>query len=241
MAKKKILIIHPHDRTTFFLNELKNHLVDKFNNQITVFDIEPNDKSHTKCLEEISLLSKEGLIIFLGHGRSDALAGSKGDWFTPDADWEEIANHPELFYYKETFIGRNNFSVFKERKVFCLSCRSAEKVAEFSAENGVISFLGFGDIPTSAGEFGENVTPEVVNAMQRELNYIIKTSLSISIEKKLTFEGLLNHIQFITSQRLTDVLVNQKNFNERHILADHLYYLKTDAKIIGDKKLKLVE
>lgn len=241
MAVNKILIIHPYDKTTLFLNELKNHLANKFEDIITIINVETNESSHIKCLETINAFPEDGLIIFLGHGRSDSLAGSKGDWFTPNAGLEEIANEPDLFYFKETFIGKNNISVFKDKKVFCLSCRSAEKVADYSAQNGVKCFLGFGNIPTSEFEFIEEVTVDVVKAMQIELNYIIKTSLSICIEKELTFENLIEHIRFITNQRITNILVNQKDFDERYLLVDYLYYLKKEAKTIGFSKLKLVE
>lgn len=241
MAEKSILIIHPYDKTTFFLNDLKNHLVQIFRDDIIVFDIGTNDESHIECIKVINSHPENGLIIFLGHGRSDAIAGSKGDWFTPDAEWEELAKHPDLFYYKETFIGKNNSNILKGKKVFCLSCRSREKISEYLAENEVTTFLGFGDIPTSFGEFNEHVTPAAVNAMQRELNYIIKTSLTLCLSKGLTFEELLNYIHFITNQRISDILINEKHFEERHLLVDNLYLLKKEAMIIGNKRLRLIE
>jgi len=244
MAEKRILIVHPYDKTTSFLERIKNHLQSEFESDVHYFSIKPNDDSHKLCLERIDSHNKNGLIIFLGHGRSDKLYGSKADDYSAFVSEDAALEFPEKYYYNDSFINEKNIGVFKGKKVFCLACKSREKLAQNAYENGVTSFLGFGDIPTSLSEFvdkEEKVTNDVVVKMKTELNYIIKKSLALSIAKGLTFEGLLNHIQFITNQKLTDVLVNQKSFKERYIFADYLYYLKKETQIIGDRKIKLLE
>ncbi len=245
MAKKRILIIHPHDKTTQFLESINNNLQPEFSNDIQYFKIETNDNSHKQCLERIKEHPSNGIIIFLGHGRSDALYGSKGDEYSPSLEWEEIAAFPDLYYFNESFISKSNVDVFYEKKVFCLACNSNKKIAEYAIDKGAISFLGFGDIPTSSEEFSidgaTNVSSDLVNSMKRELNYIVETALAYSIRKNFSFENLLNIIQFITNQRITDILINQKDFSERYVLADYLYYLKKEAQIIGERKLKIFE
>lgn len=246
MPEKPILIVHPNDKTTKFLDKIKNHLIEMFGEQVHHFNIYPNEQSHQTCLERISVHPENGLIIFLGHGRTDKLYGSKGDLFgnAEFVSQEAKDENPDDYYGNDNFINESNAVVFKNKKVFCLACNSNDKIATFSVDSGAKSFFGFGDIPTSLSEFEdkeEKVTNDLVVRMKTELNYIIKISLSMSIERGLTFEDLLNHIQFITNQRLTDVLVNQKNFRERQKLADYLYYLKKEASIIGERKLKLLE
>lgn len=246
MSVKPILIIHPNDKTTSFLDKIKNHLIEKFDEQVHHFNIYPTEKSHNECLERISIHPKNGLIIFLGHGRTDKLYGSKGEKYDNSDFVSEAAKdeNPDAYYYNDNFINESNVEVFREKKVFCLACNSNDKIAGYAITKGAKSFLGFGNIPTSLSEFEdkeEKVTNEVVVRMKTELNYIIKTSLTLSIENGFTFDALLNHIQFITNQRLTDTLTNQKNFKERHVFADYLYHLKNDAKVFGSKKIKLVE
>ena len=73
------------------------------------------------------------------------------------------------------------------------------------------------------------------------INFIIKTSLAYCLANNSSFEQLLDVIKFITNQRLTDILMAQKNFKERYILADHLYFLKKEIKIFGNKSAKLIE
>lgn len=245
MKLKPILIIHPKDKTTSFLDKIKNHLIESFNDEVHHFNVYPNEKSHFDCLERIKIHPENGIIIFLGHGRSDKLYGSKGNLYgnVNFVSPESIDENPDAFYYNDNFINEQNISVFNGKKIFCLACNSNDKIAQFALDKGARSFFGFGDIPTSISEFEEKeetVTDNIVIKMKTELNYIIKMSLALSIAKGLTFEELLNHIHFIASQRLADVLVNQKQFKERLLLADYLYFLKKDAAILGDRKIKLV-
>lgn len=245
MPDKKILLIHPYDRTTLFLDRIKNNLVSEFDSDVHYFSIKPNDASHTRCLEKIKSHSSNGIIIFLGHGRSDKLYGSKGDFYgngeavSPEA----INENPEKYYYNDNFINNDNIEIFKDKKVFCLACNSNDKIGEYAKEKGVKVFFGFGFIPTSEGEFrerGESVSGDVVVKMKTELNYIIKKCLVYCISNKMTFESLLDLIDFSTKQRIMSILKN-KSFKERYLLADYLYYMKRDMAIYGNKKLGLLD
>lgn len=245
MPEKPILIIHPNDKTTSFLDKIKNHLIEKFDDKVHHFNIYPNDKSHQSCLERISVHPENGIIIFLGHGRTDKLYGSKGDLFANSefVSQEAKDENPDAYYYNDNFIYEGNIDVFARKKVFCLACNSNNKIASFAVDKGAKSFLGFGDIPTSISEFEdkeEKVTNDIVVSMKSELNYIIKISLAYSIYRNSSFESLLDILRFVTNQRISDILVNQKHFKERHVLADYLYYMKKSATIVGDKKSKLL-
>jgi hypothetical protein len=246
MPEKPILIVHPNDKTTSFLDKIKNHLIDKFGDQVHHYNIYPNATSHNDCLKRISAHPENGLIIFLGHGRSDKLYGSAGDLYHTSEFASPVAmiENPEAYYNNDNFINETNVKVFSGKKVFCLACNSNSKIAEYAIANGAQSFLGFGDIPTSPEEFREdgiqNVSGDIVKLMKTELNYIIKTSLEYSISKSHTFEQLHNIIQFIINQRITDTLINRVDVKERHLLTDYLYYLKKEVTVFGNKKIKLL-
>lgn len=245
MAQKKILVVHPYDKTTYFLSPIKEELKTSFENDLHFFDIETNEKSHKDCLDIIRSHPESGLIIFLGHGRSDALHGSKGDEYYPSADFEEISAFPDLYYYNESFISNRNANIFTGKKIFCLSCNSNDKIAKYAMDKGAKAFLGFGNIPSSYEEFiadgVSKITHEIVTAMKLELNYIIKRSIVYSISKSYNFEELLNVIYFITNQRIADYLVSKKDFEGRYILTDYLYQLKKEIIVYGDKRIKLIE
>jgi hypothetical protein len=245
MGEKKILIVHPYDITTSFLESIASYLRSAFPDDIHYFSIEPNNPSHQQCLKRIGIHSSNGLIIFLGHGRSDKLYGSRGDEFYADASYDLIAAFPEKYYFNEDFIHQGNVDVLSGKKVFCLACNSNDKIAKYAYDKGVTSFLGFGDIPTSPEELMaiglQNNGKDIARLMQVELNYIIKRGLQICIENNSTFEQLQNIMEFIINQRITDYLINNKSLQDRYILANNLYSLKMNIKIKGNKQLRIFD
>lgn len=209
MAQKQILLIHPNDKSTSFLDKIKNYLVQRFDDRIHHFNVYSNVESHNQCIERIKSNPDEGLVIFFGHGRTTKLYGAKGDLYD-NLDFvskDAIAEEPDKYYYNDDFINQDNAEVFQGKKVFCLACNSNDKIASFTIESGATVFLGFGDIPTSMPEFEEdgleNVSNDLVKLMKTELNYIIKRSLEIGIEKNYTFYQLKNVICFITNCKVS--------------------------------------
>jgi len=240
---KPILIIHPNDKTTKFLNRIKNHLVNNFFQKTHHFNIQYSNQSHDDCLERINSHQANGLIIFLGHGRSDSLYGSKAPFYDNDfvsSDAKE--EFPEKYYGKEIFINDSNIKAFKNKHIFCLSCNSNEKISKDAINRGAVSFIGFGDIPSSESEINDYKIDQniysiarITRIMKTEINYIFKRSLEILISDNLTFNQLYNLIVFIINQRITDILVNNKELKERYIITDMLYNLKRDMICLGDK------
>lgn len=247
MVQKQILIIHPNDKTTSFLDKIKSHLIQKFEDKIHHFNIYSNDESHSQCIDRIKSNPNDGLIIFFGHGRTTKLYGAKGDLYD-NLDFvstDAVAEQPDKYYYNDDFINQDNVDVFSGKKVFCLACNSNDKIASYAIEKGAISFLGFGDIPTSMPEFKENglenISNDIVILMKTELNYIIKRSLEIGIKKNYTFTQLKDIINFITNQRIVYYLRTDKSSKVRHILTDYLYQLKSNIKILGNSHLRLLK
>jgi len=244
---KPILIIHPKDQTTRFLDKIKHHLLHEFNGKIHHFNIQFSDVSHIQCMDRIQKHPDGGLIVFLGHGRSNALSGScSPNYDSLMVSLEAEIENPETFYGKEIFIDEQNVDVFRNKNVFCLACNSNDKIAKKAIEKGANVFLGFGDIPTSNAEFvalGESdkdiSLSRITKEIKSEINYIIKRSLEIGIKKSLAFGELKEIMRFIVNQRISDILVNKKNLKERRIIADYLYFFKRDMKLWGDSSARL--
>ena len=247
MVYRKILIVHPNDNSTAFLNRIKNHLKAKFESQTHHFNVYPNQKSHIDCINRITSHSENGFVLFLGHGRSDKLFGGKGKYYENVffVSQSAIDENPDDYYYNDDFINKENSYIFSNKKIFCLACNSNDKLAKFALDSGVKTFVGFGGIPTSKLEFEEdglkNVSHDIVKLMKTEINYIIKKSLEIGITNNYSFIQLQNTINFITSQKITYYLVERKKLKDRHLLADYLYYFKSNMQIVGDKYAKLVD
>lgn len=243
MALNDILIIHPLDNTTKALCKIKNHIASLYPEKTHIFNIHPNDASHDKCLECIYNHPKDGLIIFLGHGRSDKLYGSKGNLYEnkPFVSSDAIAEFPEKYYYNDQFINPSNYDIFNNKKIFCLACNSNE-LGKKLIDNGAMSFIGFGDLPTSHSEFTKKniaASDHLIASMKGEINYIVKRGLSHALYTNYNFEGLRNILQFITTQRIVNVLSTKVKY--RINLAFQLYSIKQEIVVLGDKKQLLLK
>ena len=238
----KILIVHPYDRSTFFLKRISNYLISSFNDKIHYFSVKTNRHSHDECLKEIQSHPENGLIIFLGHGRSDKLYGAKSDTFGEMVSLDYSTEHESVNFYEDDFINSLNLGIFKNKHIFCLSCNSNDKIAKIAVEKGALSFIGFGDIPTSLQEFaahGDYAGLRLVVMMKSEVNFIIKNAIYYSLKNKLTFDELVNIIVLITNQRISRLLLNETNLRFRTLLVDHLYFFKKDIVILGNKSERL--
>lgn len=247
--QKLLLIIHPQDSTTAFLNKIKNHLNNELSEITHHYNIKLNDESHQSCLKNIIEHSEKGLILFMGHGRSDFLYGSKGKYYGELVSEDAKKEHPEDYFHKEEFITINNIEVFNNKKVICLSCNSNGKIGSEAIKKGTKVFLGFGELPTSIEELKEqgeeNKTGTSLSLIEKilksEINYIIKQSIEYGIKNKHTFEQLYDFIRFITNQKIAFYLKNQNKIKERKIIVNYLYDFKKGIEIFGNKKESLID
>tara|TARA_B100000378_G_C18055986_1_gene414412 strand:+ start:5116 stop:5601 length:486 start_codon:yes stop_codon:yes gene_type:complete len=146
---KKILVVHPYDKSTIFLNRIKNHINVNFPENLHYFSVKPNEASHIKCLEIVKNFSNDGLIFFMGHGKSNCLYGAKGDYYGTLKNNDLEAQDPDKYYYEDNYITKQNIDVFDKKKVIALTCNSNAQVGKISIDNGAKVFMGFGDLPTS--------------------------------------------------------------------------------------------
>lgn len=246
--KKFVLIVHPKDHTTGFLSKIKNYLKSIFPDITHHFNIQFNEKSHNDCLEKISSHNSEGLILFLGHGRSEKLFGSISKLYLEEVSDEAKADSPEIYFGKETFIDFSNIQIFQNKKIICLSCNSRGKIGLEAVKKGAKVFFGFGNLPLSVQELkeeGEQNTPgsslfNVERHLKKEITYIVKKTLELGLKNNYTFLQLLNLMQFITSQIISEYLVDKKAIRERKIIVGYLYNFKKEITVYGDYNQKLL-
>lgn len=245
---KKILIVHPYDKSTSFLDRIKSHLQGEFSDDLHYFSVKPNQTSHNQCLSTIRDFSVNGLLLFMGHGKSNCLYGAKGDYYGTLENELVKSEEPDKYFYEDNFINEQNLSVFNEKKVIALSCNSNAQLGRKSVENGAKVFLGFGDLPTSIEELKEQGEEsksgvslgKIEQALKTEINDIIKKSIGIGINKNYTFSELVELIHFVTNQKISHYLVNQKKISERKLIANYLYTFKKEIKVYGNGKEKLL-
>lgn len=244
---KKLLIVHPYDKSTRFLERIKNYLQADFPNDSHYYSVKPNIESHNQCLEAISNFSASHLILFMGHGKSNRLYGAKGDYYGTLENNDVKNENPDLYYYNDDFINVGNIDILKDKKIIALSCNSNAQIGREAVAKGAKVFLGFGDLPTSIAELKEKGEEnksgvslgKIEQGLKTEINDIIKKSIVISIKKNYTFNELVDLICFVTSQKISHYLVNQKKLSERKLIANYLYTFKNEIRIYGNGGEKL--
>lgn len=233
----KILCIYPDDSSTRFLDRiqyyLKQHMLEVFH----CYKVKPNQESHDRCIARLHYRTEEELVIFLGHGRSDSLYGANNYQRALDSSYDF-----EGEYENDSFINRDNISVFSGKKIFCLSCNSAEKLGRLAYQNGAKAFIGFGDIPTddiSIPEIGRRLR-FLTARFKGEVSWIVKSSLVYSIKNNYDFFQLISLVRLLTNKRINEIIITHKNLRERRLLADYLYNFKNEMELFGDGKEKLL-
>ena len=242
MELSNILIIHPYDNSTLFLKRIASYLDFEFKGLIKYVSIKPNNSSHELGIEEILKHDEKGLIIFLGHGRSDKLFGAKSDYYGKLLSYDFQAENENVDYYNDDYINVTNCYIFKNKKVICFACNSNDLIAKTSIQFGAKTFVGFGDVPTSANEFKEKdiiVGDKIIAALKGELNIILKHTLKISIENNYDFVSFKNLFSLISNKRISEIIISKKGLRNRRLIGDVIYNLKKEIVIFGDKHQKL--
>ncbi len=220
-----ILIIHPKDKTTDFLEFISNSLLENTNRKLILFRIEGNKSSHEECIELIEKLPDETLTIFLGHGGSDYLCGTNTRDFT-----------------LEKFIEGDMLNVFERKKLLLISCRSEEYLKKYSTSCGIIASIGFGDLPSEPAEIehlqrfsGEydNINQMILDNYKKLLTQIITEALIDSLNGNFSFMQLFNRIKLRVNRSMSRIIL-ERNSNENKKLATLLFILKNELRYFGD-------
>jgi hypothetical protein len=212
----RILCIYPDYRSTKFLNSIQVSIKHILGDRFHCYKIKPTVESHVRCLAEISVHDSNESIIFLGHGRNNSLFGADFPSTYGFVSDDYLAENPHEEHLSETFISSENVSVFNSKKVFCLTCNSADGLGELAIEAGAKVFFGFGDIPTDnladqdsrlyLDRWKSPMPDRLTSIFKGEIQLIVKSSLLISLNRKLSYGELANIIRYKTNLRICDIL-----------------------------------
>lgn len=147
-----MLLVHPVDPTIKRLERLLKYVICHTDSSESLL-IKPGDIYKKKALNELEKRSKEDFIVFLGHGRSDALFGSKGAEWNAVVSPEAIEQDPDNFYNDENLICSTNYHLLKGKKIFCFACNSVELGQTLEKRGIDCVLLGFDRLPTTKEEF----------------------------------------------------------------------------------------
>jgi hypothetical protein len=178
-------------------------------------------------------------VVFIGHGRSDRLYGANSYSNVFVSPYYEAY----LDYENDNFISKDNIDVFSGKKVFCLSCNSADGLGRLAVQNGASAFIGFGDIPTDNEVLPQIGTklPHLIARFKGEITWIVKTSLLYSLKKNHNFYQLADTVRLFVNVRINENILRHRSLRQRRLLADYLYDFKQGMKLFGDGNQKLLE
>lgn len=214
-----ILIIHPQDPTTKALGRIKNHLFCEFPEDVKIFNVHANEESHKECIKVIKNCTCDDLVIYLGHGRGDSLYGAMGNSFESKmfVDSRTIEETPEEFFFEDKLINETNYGIFKGKKLICVACHSKELGKKLRG-CGISSFIGFGELPSTKGEYKEYngiISQKVVDIVKGDINLFIKRSIPFSIRNNLDFYHCYKLLQFSMAKVIAHTLSSKSRFKNQ--------------------------
>lgn len=236
----KVFAIYPIDRcySTGFLNRINTFETRNLGDDWHCFKIHFSDQDHDDCL----VASKgERFIYYMGHGGETKLCGSCGKYGEEHVA-ALVREENEDYYIKEAFIDTNNIGTFKDQIFFCFSCNSnrntAKSLGHIAIQKGVLSFIGFGDIPT---DYNDNVpfSKRCIAVYKGIIVRIMKQALAIAIKSEGSVYSLVRIIQILTTQEIQQLLLSSADIRHKDSIVKRLCDFKNDIRIFGDRYAKI--
>jgi predicted RNA-binding protein YlqC (UPF0109 family) len=218
-----VYIIHPNDKTTDFLENIYQPILDIFPEEIKIFRISDNTKSLEYCLKTILNCPENSSFFFLGHGASHCLH------CVPE---EEKILTP-------VFVSQGNLNQFNKHNIFSLSCESSDF---FSRNRNLLkNAIGFGYIPSdfeeikslreSEANFLSGITKNDIEIFSELLVNIMRCSIFDYILDGLSFRELFHRIRLRINKCIVKMLLEQPANIQ---VVEQLYTLKNDILLVNE-------
>lgn len=210
---KKTLCLFPKDETTEFLRPIYEELCNK--DSIIGYDNDAiEDDDYFEKLE--NLLQQTDNLIFLGHGSSNTLYGTSLNPIIDDKS--------------------GNLDYLRKRKLLLFSCKSSDYIKHYNLNDAI----GFGFIPTSKDDAhdGAKLHDLDISNLDHASLQIFRDSIVRIWQRTLkqtdwyNTYSFISYFSFFTNIEIVNVLKNHKNNPNYRLVADMLYYLKTDIEYV---------
>lgn len=205
---KKIVCIYPEDETTAFLHPLYEHICGTLNAVGIHNDTTEDDDTLDKIYAEIN---DAECVIFLGHGTSTMLYGSRCD---------------------NVIFENNNHNLLEGKRLLLLSCNSNQFIKKYEKNDSI----GFGFLPTSLDDARQHrKLHDIVDIENIEKIDVdcYNASLVQALIKTISFDTMLDlylfkeRLKFNVAKEIVDCLAKRDVPNYRTV-ADMLYYVYKD-------------
>lgn len=207
-----------------------------------VYVVMPNAKSKNECHQLIRQWKNEDLIVFMGHGRSDGLVGSRALFAGMMGAEDSLDRAPELYYDDEYFIGSDDYSLLADKKVACFACES-DLLGEELIKAGAIAIVGFGKMPSSKEEFDPErydkrmITRAMIAALNGAINVAFRDAVIMAVRMNGEMSDLAIYFKMEIRRQVSMLLHSKAKY--RAILASILYNIARTVKVLGDQNAKI--
>lgn len=207
-----------------------------------VYVVMPREESKERCHQYIRQWDKDDLIVFMGHGRSDGLVGSRAVYAGMMGEEEALDKDPELYYDDEYFIGPVNYQLLAEKKVVCFACES-DLLGDELVKAGAIAVVGFGKMPSSRDEFVEErydkrmTTRAMIAALNGAINVAFRDAMIMAVKMQGEMSDVAVYFKMEMRRQVSLLLHSKAKY--RYFLATILYDIAKTVKVLGDQSVKV--
>ena len=237
-----IRIICPQDPTIRSVERQGRRLDRWLETASKIYVVLPNARSKNKCLRLIRTWDNCDLIVFMGHGRSDALIGSRGRLYNMVGGDDAKDKDSEDYYNDERFIDENNYGLLARKSIVAFACQT-DLLAQKLVDAGARAIVGFGKMPTSRLELEEDahITDKISNTMIAYINGALNVAFRDAFYMAHRMQGEIVDVAVyfkMEIRRQVSLLLHSKA-KYRYSMATVLYDIAKTVKVVGDKKKKI--
>jgi len=211
-----MIIVYPSDPSTVFLKEIVSSIT-----KISCPDVNkvlPDEYEET--ITFINSIEKDRTILFLGHGYSEGLYGGC-----------YIAEGRQILLDRKTAD-----SIFRNRKIILLSCRSSELIASINETFNVA--IGFGNIKAESKDLiGRKEKKKYrdnncLKIFRESLVELFSNSIVECIANKYSYQQFYNSLK-LRMNKYVCIFSMSCNKNER-LAGELIYELKKEMIVVGN-------
>lgn len=238
----KVFAIYPIDKanSTTFLNRINTFEMRKLEDDWHCYKVHFSDKGHDDC---ITAAKSTRFVLYMGHGGETQLCGSCGKYGEQDVEASVRLENPD-FYIKESFINSGNISRFKGQIFFCFSCDSnrnnARSLGRIAIHEGVLAFVGFGDIPTDYIE-AVKFSKRSIALYKGIIVRIMKYSVYYAAKNNMTLDAMVRLIGILTTKEIQHLMRTKSAIRHKKSIINQLILFKNDIRIFGDRYVTVYE
>lgn len=205
-----------------------------------VYIVLPSEQSKSRCHQLIRQWNNDDLIVFMGHGRSDGLVGSRGIFAGMMGEDDALDKVSDLFYDDEYFIDADSFHLFAGKKVVCFACES-DLLGEKLVTAGATAIVGFGKMPSSKDEFvterydKKMITQAMISALNGTINVAFRDAVIRAVKMQGVMADVAVYFKMETRKQVSQLLHSKARY--RYVLANILYDISKTVMVCGNKQL----